>query len=160
MKILIATDGSPCSNAAVAEVAKRPWPPDSQIKVLSAFELPLPPTPEAWAIPPTYFEELEKAARQNARSIVEAAMEKLKANLPATIKLTGEIFLGPAKSVILEEADNWGADLIVVGSHGYRVWERFFLGSVSLAVVSHAKCSVEVARGPVCITAPNPSSSQ
>ena len=37
--------------------------------------------------------------------------------------------------MILNEAESWGADLIVVGSHGYRVWERFLLGSVSQSVV-------------------------
>jgi hypothetical protein len=41
-----------------------------------------------------------------------------------------------------------GADLIVVGSHGYRALERFLLGSVSQSVVSHAACSVEVVRCP------------
>jgi hypothetical protein len=51
-----------------------------------------------------------------------------------------------AFGVILDEAERWGADLIVVGSHGYRAWERFLLGSVSQAVVSHAKCSVAVVR--------------
>jgi hypothetical protein len=35
---------------------------------------------------------------------------------------------------------------IVVGSHGYRAWERFLLGSVSQSIVSHARCSVEVVR--------------
>jgi nucleotide-binding universal stress UspA family protein len=48
--------------------------------------------------------------------------------------------------VILDEAEKWKADLIVVGSHGYPAWERLLLGSVSQAVVSHAKCSVEVVR--------------
>jgi len=49
-------------------------------------------------------------------------------------------------TVILDEAESWGADLIVLGSHGYNAWKRFLLGSVSQAVVSHAKCSVEVVR--------------
>jgi nucleotide-binding universal stress UspA family protein len=48
--------------------------------------------------------------------------------------------------VILEEAERWDADLIVLGSHGYGLWQRFLLGSVSQAVVSHARCSVEVVR--------------
>jgi nucleotide-binding universal stress UspA family protein len=157
MKVLLATDGSPGSDAAVMEVAQRPWPDGSEIKVISAFELPLPPTPEAWAIPPTYFEELDSSARQQARSIVESAVEELKEKLPASISITGEIFLGPAKAVILEEAENWEADLIVLGSHGYRVWERFFLGSVSRAVVSHAKCSVEVVRSHLSGSSSNPS---
>ena len=53
---------------------------------------------------------------------------------------------GAPRPVILDEAENWGADLIVMGSHGYGAWKRFLLGSVSQAVVSHAKCSVEVVR--------------
>ena len=37
---------------------------------------------------------------------------------------------------------------VVVGSHGYPTWERLLLGSVSQAIVAHAKCSVEVVRMP------------
>ena len=55
---------------------------------------------------------------------------------------------GSPKSVILEEAEKFGADLIVVGSHGYGMVEGFLLGSVSNAVALHAKCSVEIVRSP------------
>lgn len=48
--------------------------------------------------------------------------------------------------MILDEATHWGADLIVVGSHGRRGVDRFLLGSVSEAVALHAACSVEVIR--------------
>jgi nucleotide-binding universal stress UspA family protein len=44
-------------------------------------------------------------------------------------------------------ADLWGADLIVVGSHGRRGVDRYLMGSVSEAVALHAHCSVEVVRG-------------
>ena len=146
MKILLAIDGSSFSDVAVAEMARRPWPAGSEIKVLSVFELPLPPTPEAWAIPPEYFEELTSSARSKARTIVEAAIEALKKALGESAAINGEYLQGSPKSVILDEAERWGANLIVVGSHGYRAWERFLLGSVSQAVVAHAKCSVEVVR--------------
>jgi nucleotide-binding universal stress UspA family protein len=48
--------------------------------------------------------------------------------------------------VILDQAESWGADLIVLGSHGYSGWRRFLLGSVSHAVATHAHCSVEIVR--------------
>jgi len=144
MKILLAVDGSSCSDSAIEEIARRPWPQGSEIKVLSAFELPLPPTPEAWAIPPDYFEELDRAAQTNSRSIVARAVERLKSAFGNSFVIEGEIAPGTPRMIILDEAEDWGADLIVVGSHGYRAWERFLLGSVSQAVVSHAKCSVEV----------------
>lgn len=145
MKILLAVDGSPCSEKAVEEIARRPWPVGSQIKVLTAFELPLAPTPEAWALPPGYFEEIDEAVRKHALAILESAVAKLKTGLPDTV-VAGEMQPGSPRMVILDEAESWNADLIVVGSHGYRAWERFLLGSVSQSVVSHAKCSVEVVR--------------
>jgi nucleotide-binding universal stress UspA family protein len=47
---------------------------------------------------------------------------------------------------ILGMADLWGADLIVVGSHGRRGFDRYVMGSVSESVALHAHCSVEVVR--------------
>jgi nucleotide-binding universal stress UspA family protein len=118
---------------------------------LTAFEVPLPPTPEAWSLPPRFAEEIEEAGREQAKRIVTAALEKLRQIPEVTIE--GNYVLGPPKKVILDEADEWEADLIVLGSHGYTAWERFLLGSVSQNVVSHAKCSVEVARMPKPATA-------
>lgn len=144
MKILLAIDGSPCSDTAVEEVARRPWPEGSLVKVLTVLETPMPPTPETWAVPLTYFEEMEAALGKQGQNIVNRAIEKLKSNKA----LSADAVLAPGspRQVILEEAENWGANLIVLGSHGYSTWKRFLLGSVSHAVVSHAKCSVEVVR--------------
>jgi len=144
MKILLAVDGSLCSDAAVEEVARRPWPEGSSVKLLTALEIPMPPTPEGWALPANYFEELDAALRKQGENIVNRAIQKLKSNRP----LSADAVLAPGspRSVILDEAERWGADLIVLGSHGYSTWKRLLLGSVSQAVVSHAKCSVEVVR--------------
>ena len=144
MKILLAIDGSPCSDAAVEEVARRPWPDGSSVKVLTALETPLPPTPETWAVPLNYFEELDAALRKQGENIVHRAIQKLKSN--KTFIADAVLVPGSPRPAILDEAESWGADLIVLGSHGYGALKRFLLGSVSQAVVSHAKCSVEVVR--------------
>lgn len=148
MRILIGVDGSPYSDAAVEEVAQRTLPEGTEILVVHAYELPVAPTPELWALPQDYYEELDRAVRTQSDAIVEAAIQKLKSGLGTAIKMTSKAILGSAKRVILDEAESWKADLIVVGSHGYPTWERLLLGSVSQAVVSHAKCSVEVVRLP------------
>ena len=148
MRIILAIDGSPCSDAAVEEVARRPWPEGSSIKVLTAFEVPTPPTAETWALPVNYFNDMDLALRKQAQNVVDRAIQKLKPNLNKSISLDAALIPGAPRTVILQEAEDWRADLIVLGSHGYRAWERFLMGSVSQAVVSHAHCSVEVVRCP------------
>jgi len=50
------------------------------------------------------------------------------------------------KELILQEAAEWAADLIVLGSHGSSGLSRFLIGSTSETVATHAACSVEVVR--------------
>lgn len=147
MKILLAVDGSPFSDAALEEVARRPWPHKSQIMVVTAFAAPFAATPEVWALPPNYYDQVERAVRMRADSVMETAVAELSATLRPQVEVKGKCVAGSPQRVILDEAEKWQADLIVVGSHGYPAWERLLLGSVSQAVVSHAKCSVEVVRG-------------
>src|SRR5262245_40526375 len=146
MKILLATDGSDCSNAAVDAVAERPWPEGSEVKIISAMELPYMPTTETWVLPDSYFNELEAAAKGQAETAVSQAVERIESAGANKLEVTTEIISGPAKDVILDKAESWGADLIVLGSHGYSGWQRFLLGSVSHAVATHAHCSVEIVR--------------
>lgn len=146
MKILLAIDGSPFSDAALDEVCRRPWPDNARVMVITAFEAPLAVTPEVWALPPDYYEQVEHAVRLHADSVMEAAVRKLIAALGPAVEVKGKCVAGSPQRVILDEAESWRADLIVVGSHGYPAWERLLLGSVSQAVVSHARCSVEVVR--------------
>lgn len=149
MKILLAVDGSTYSDAAVEEVAKRPWPSHSEIKVVTAAEIPVVGAMEPWAVTPEYFDLLEKSVRQAARAVIDAAMLKLKTVEGTTIEISSAIIQGPPRQVIVEEAERWPADLIIMGSRGLGAWNRLLLGSVSSAVVHHAKCSVEIVRGHV-----------
>jgi len=146
VKILLAIDGSPCSDLAVAEVAERTWPPGSEIRVVSAIEPYLAIAPEPWILPPACDEQLENASRERARSLVEAAVARIRSGSESAPDVSRAIVIGTPRQVILDEAEEWGADLIVVGSHGYGAIERLLLGSVSLAVAQQAKCSVEIVR--------------
>src|SRR5688572_19144772 len=147
MKVLLAVDGSDFSKAAAQEVARRPWPTGSEVKVISVVEPPMPLTPEPWGVSMgDYLAEQAEWRRSQARQALDAAARTLAANEDKTLKVTTETLDGLPKQVILEEAEAWGADLVVVGSHGYGFWDRLLLGSVSQAVASHAGCSVEIVR--------------
>ena len=146
MKILLATDGSDYSKAAVNSVAERPWPEGSEVKIISAMEIPYAPTTEAWVLPSGYYSELERVARERAEAAVKGAVERIESGKAAGLEIITKIINGSAREVILNEAEKWDADLIVLGSHGYSGWQRFLLGSVSHAVATHAPCSVEIVR--------------
>jgi nucleotide-binding universal stress UspA family protein len=53
---------------------------------------------------------------------------------------------GAPCGIILDEAEDWKADMIFVGARGLGRFKRLLLGSVSSAVAARAKCSVEVVR--------------
>jgi nucleotide-binding universal stress UspA family protein len=145
MKILIAMDGSDFSQAALQSVIARPWPPNSQVKVLNVVEPPsLLMGREMGGYDPE-FEMVWKALREQAKDIVEKAAEKLRA---AKFTVSTELVEGDPKSQIIDIANQWHADMIVLGSHGRRGIDRFLMGSVSQAVVRHAHCSVEIIRTP------------
>jgi nucleotide-binding universal stress UspA family protein len=148
MKILLAVDGSAYSDAAVEEVLRRPWPPDSEVKVITAAEMPVPLGMEPWAASPDYFEALENSVRSAANAVIDRALLNLRTITDKTLKISSEIIQGPPRQVIVDEAESWGADLILMGSRGLGAWNRLLLGSVSSAVVHHAKCSVEIVRLP------------
>ncbi|PYT02723.1 MAG: hypothetical protein DMF65_05805, partial [Acidobacteria bacterium] len=66
MKILLPIDGSPCSERAVEEVARRPWPADSQVRVVSVVEPPAPLVAEPYMGMAGYFDEVETLKRKQA----------------------------------------------------------------------------------------------
>jgi nucleotide-binding universal stress UspA family protein len=146
MKILLAIDGSTFSDAAVQEVASRPWPSQSEVKIISVVEPPLLPTVETWVPPDNYIEELELAGENQAKSIIGKAADLINKSQGDNLRVSTDIVKGHPKHGIIDIAEEWRADLIVVGSHGYRGLTKLWLGSVSQAVASHAKCSVEIVR--------------
>ena len=124
-KVLLATDGSKTAMTATEALARRPWPEGSEFKILTVEE--------PWLINPTNVIRNINSAEQILAS--------------AGLKATAVVLSGNPKELILKEAKEWNADLIIVGSHGRRGFRRFLLGSVSEAVAMKAHCSVVVVRG-------------
>jgi nucleotide-binding universal stress UspA family protein len=138
MKILLATDGSEYSLAAALSVRERPWPPGTEAKVISVVE--------PWVhLLEREHGRLEKSG--NGPNLAKASIREAEDIIRSSgLKTTGELMTGDPKEEITNLAKEWGAHLVVVGSHGRRKLKRLLLGSVSEAVATHAPCSVEVIR--------------
>jgi len=142
MKVLLATDDSKFSEAAAKNLAGQFRPQDTDVRVLHVVDpIVISATPE---MSPGYYPELEDRLPQ-AREVVERVAKTLSS---AGFRVTTSVATGDARSVILEEAAEWHADLIILGSHGRTGLGRFLLGSVSEAVARHARCSVQIVRIP------------
>lgn len=146
MKILLATDGSEYSDAAIDEIANRPFPAGSEVLVLSVFEVPAFPLGFPFGGVDFFDDQMQKSAG----AAVEKAAAKLRAGEESRkLNITTRVLCGSPKRLILEQAEAFGADLIALGSRGLGAWDRLLLGSVSQAVATHANCSVEIVRAQV-----------
>lgn len=146
MKIILAIDGSPGSNAAVEEVCRRPWPLGTEARVITVIPYLEPFLDGVGNFPTTSaLDYLFKLQAEKAEQFLNIVVAKMKACLP-NLTVSRALLEGRPKDAILEDAKSWGADLIVLGSHGYGMVGRLLLGSVSLAVALNAPCSVEIVR--------------
>lgn len=146
MRILVAYDGSPASESAVDEVIRRPWPDGTKVRLVTAVERPLPAPPPDGAVYGPLFEKMRTSLREEAYRRIQAALKRFGSR--PDLETGFELREGNAKSVLLDAVREWGADLVITGSHGAGALTRFFLGSVSHALVTHAPCSVEVVKVP------------
>ena len=147
MKVLLAFDGSPCSLAAVKEVAIRRWPTGTTVKLLAVVTTWIPGIPDPFLIGAAIYVDSMEAERKRLHKLVDTTASELrKSKADGKLRIETMVVDGSPKEVIVEEAETWGADLVLIGSHGYGNVKRFMLGSVSQAVATHAPCSVQIVR--------------
>lgn len=138
MKVLIAYDGSACADAALDDLRRAGLPAEVECEVLSVIE--------TWLPPPSGLEIVEHIDRdQEYMTLATRAARRVRELQPGwTVK--AEVSMGSPASVIIEKADEWKPDLVVVGAHGRSTLGRFFFGSVSQKVLHEANYSVRVSR--------------
>ena len=145
MKILLATDGSIHSKAMVKKVADRTFAPNTKVRIISAYESSYMTYASPMGAMNEYNAEADKFLKKSAATSTENAATILRKINPK-LSVSTAVIEGSPKVVILEEAEKFAANLIVVGSHGHGAVAGFLLGSVSQSVALHAKCSVEIVR--------------
>lgn len=140
MKVLIPVDDKQYAKAISEFVVNHTWPDEVEFKLLFVYESML----LQEVVTPQAFEQLEAASeyRQSyGRSLIMDVGTQIRLKFPSA-KIEEKLQEGEPKLVILDTIKEWKPDLVVMGSHKKGVVERFLLGSVSLAVLTHAPCSV------------------
>lgn len=113
MKVLLAIDASGASQYVIAEAVARPWPAGTVLCVQCVVDM------WTWDELP----ELVEDAKREAKSLVTAGSSEL---TRSGHQVLSEIQAGVPKKAIPEYAREWGADLIMVGSHRSSAVSRFF----------------------------------
>lgn len=127
LNILFADDGSQHAQAAVELLNDIPFPLNSRISVLHAFNSGQVP------LIPEYERMLERTKEQLSNR---------------HFRVETELKLGPAAEMILDKAQEKKPDLIVLGAKGLRATAGILLGGVAQQVVEYACCPVLIVRAP------------
>jgi len=139
MRILVGVDESKFAGDLLRAIVAQFRTENAEILVLHVLEpvASAPPQMDAGYAP-----ELE-GQRKPAHVLVERIAKELQ---NAGFKADTAVEIGDIREGIIDYAEEWRADLIVIGSHGEKGILRFLLGSVAEFVARHAKCSVQIVR--------------
>lgn len=142
--LVVGTDGSDTANQAVDEAIGVAAALNARLDIVSAFE-------------PVSSSRLREEAKQapadiewmvNEREDVEATLSRAKERAQAEGVANVRTYArqGDPADAILDVAEEFGSDLIVVGNKGMTGAKRFLLGSVPNKISHHAPCSVLIVR--------------
>lgn len=141
MKILAAIDDSHTSPVVVQALVKQLPADRAQIRVLHVLQpLSLAAPPQ---MSPGYAPELEDQKKEKQIFVEQIAAQLRGAGFAVE---STRVEIGDVREKIVDAAAEWGADLIVVGSHSRSGIRRLLLGSVAEFVARHAHCSVQIVR--------------
>jgi nucleotide-binding universal stress UspA family protein len=133
-RVLAPVDFSEASTAALQQAAAIAAEAKAELIALHVLD--------EWLLPPYYPIRPEQIGREHA----EEALASFLAEHPMQPEPTRAVVIGSPARAIVDTASERQADLIVMGSAGLSVWERFLLGSVTERVLGRAPCSVWIHR--------------
>jgi nucleotide-binding universal stress UspA family protein len=147
-RFLIAVNESDNSKMVFDLFSSRPWPADSSFQVISVV-------PDIKRANRSRFFQAKDIAETEAKehtaqtataeAMVNAATTKLKECFPQA-QITGHVLIGSPRNLILQVAQDWPADVIVMGAHDHKGMFGDIAGSTASAVVMYARCSVLLVR--------------
>jgi nucleotide-binding universal stress UspA family protein len=135
-KIILATDFSDISKDASSHALQLARTYKAELKVLHVFDIKARSIPSHdYLATDAVVEGLEKAIQRGKDTLIELAKS-------FDLEVETIFTEGDPGHEIIHVAEELNADLIVLGTHGYKGWKRFTIGSVAELVVRHAPCAV------------------
>eukprot|EP00245_Coleochaete_scutata_P006357 TRINITY_DN20781_c0_g1_i1.p1 TRINITY_DN20781_c0_g1~~TRINITY_DN20781_c0_g1_i1.p1 ORF type:complete len:338 (-),score=78.04 TRINITY_DN20781_c0_g1_i1:603-1616(-) len=152
-RMVVAVDGSDSSDYAVEWAIKNVFKEGDHALLLSAtssaFDLMTADTaneyPMSVAVSPVHIEDQDRQLTKDGVQLVNHYIAVLKA---AKVEAEGEVVKGDAGSWIVQEADKFDADAIIMGSHGYGIVKRTIMGSISDYVKNNSSRPLVLVRTP------------
>jgi nucleotide-binding universal stress UspA family protein len=146
MRILLATDGSSDAREAAAQCGELvSGVRNAIVRIITVFDYIVDFDGSDFVSEEEFVEALAMEKFKRANQILKDT-EKIVSFENEHVRIEKEMLSGSPKEMIINEADKWHPDLIIVGSKGIGFWTRALIGSVSDAVVHNAPCNVLVAR--------------
>ena len=146
-RVILATDGAPAADAAVDIVASWPMFASAEVHVVGVA-----PPPSRYVAAVLSGDEIDQRhaeeaadARAASAAVVNAAVDRLVSHAR---RVVGDVRTGDAADEIAAAADDWPADLVVLGSSGGSFVRRVILGSVARSVAHAVHASVLIVRPP------------
>jgi nucleotide-binding universal stress UspA family protein len=136
-KILVAIDGSPASENALAAAADLTLHYRAELIAIGVAEVP-----EVVGMMDEV-DELRRGAEDQFRQVGEAAVEYARSR---GVNLRSVVVRGHAAEAIVRFAESEQVGLVVIGHHGHSRIARFLLGSTSDRVSEHCHCSVMIVK--------------
>jgi nucleotide-binding universal stress UspA family protein len=146
MRILLAVDGSACSDRATELVSTFVPPPESVVRVVAVHRPYADVLGLGWEPMGDASTNEETEDEADARRLREAIARAESLLQRPGLRVEGFLLRGRPGSSIVDEARAMEADLIVVGSRGHGRIATMMLGSTASEIVDHAPCPVLVAR--------------
>jgi nucleotide-binding universal stress UspA family protein len=138
-RILVATDGSAPSQAAVSVAANLAQVSGATVKVVHVWNLEVHHRHGVW--------DLE--TRAEARRLIDSTVRRLRL---AGVEADGEILRGDNHHIaatVAEAARRYDAELVVIGSRGLSDWQSLIsTRSVSHDLLTRVDCPILIVRGP------------
>ncbi|MNI27919.1 putative universal stress protein [compost metagenome] len=145
-RILVPIDGSPTAEAGLKEAIRMAQLMQASLRMIHVVdELSFALTVDAYSY---HAGELLDLTRKNGAKLLETAVGTARA---AGVEADSVLYENLDRTVhqrVMDEADDWKADLIVLGTHGRRGVRRAVLGSSAETIMRGAAVPVLLVRAP------------